>query len=103
MNDSSKNPKNLSNHILPNSATLVGVCMMVISIIKGMHVGYAGQIIDKILAIDSIIFMGSAACSYLSMRLPDFSLRLENFADSSFMFGLAVMVVGTMGLAFEIF
>lgn len=99
MNNSSQN---LSNHILPNSATLVGVCMTVISIIKGMHVGYAGQIIDKVLAIDSIIFMGSAICSYLSMRLPDFSLRLENVADSSFMFGLVIMVVGTLGLAFEI-
>jgi len=77
--------------------------MMVISIIKGMHVGYGGQIIDKILAIDSIIFMGSAYCSYLSMRLPNFSLRLEKFADSVFMFGLSIMVVGTVGLAYEIF
>lgn len=94
--------RNLSNHILPNSATLAGVCMTVISIIKGMHVGYAGQIIDKILALDSIIFMGSAICSYLSMRVPAFSLRLENLADSSFMFGLVIMVVGTVGLAFEI-
>lgn len=100
MNDSSKN---LSNHILPNSATLVGVCMMVISIIKGMHIGYAGQIIDKVLAMDSIIFMVSAICSYLSMRLSALSLRLENFADNSFMFGLVIMVVGTVGLAFEIF
>ena len=55
MNSSSRN---LSNHILPNSAALAGVCMMVIGIIKGMHVGYTGQIIDKILAIDSIIFYG---------------------------------------------
>lgn len=95
--------KNISNHILPNSATLVGVCMTVISIIKGMHVGYGGQIIDKMLAVDSIIFMGSAFCSYLSMRLPAFSLRLENFADSAFMFGLFIMAVGTVGLAYEIF
>lgn len=100
MNDTSRN---ISNHILPNSATLVGVCMMVISIIKGMHVGYGGQIIDKILAIDSIIFMGSAYCSYLSMRLPNFSLRLEKLADSAFMFGLSIMVAGTVGLAYEIF
>ena len=100
MNSSSRN---LSNHILPNSAALAGVCMMVIGIIKGMHVGYTGQIIDKILAIDSIIFMVSAICSYLSIRLPDFSLRLESLADSSFMFGLVIMVFGTVGLAFEIF
>jgi len=93
----------LSNHILPNSATLVGVCMMAISIIKGMHIGYAGQIIDKMLAIDSLVFVGSAICSYLSMRLPNFPAQLENLADNAFMFGLIIMVAGTIGLAFEIF
>lgn len=94
---------NLSNHILPNSATLVGVCITVISIIKGMHVGYAGQIIDKMLAIDSIIFMVSTACSYLSMRIARLSVRLEKWADNLFMFGLIIMAAGTVGLAFEIF
>jgi hypothetical protein len=93
---------NLSNHILPNSATLVGVCMMVISIIKGMHVGYGGKIIDKLLAIDSIIFVGSSILSYLSMRISGLYVRLENIADNSFMFGLLIMAVGTVGLAFEI-
>jgi hypothetical protein len=94
--------KNLSGHILPNSATMAGVCVTVISIIKGMHVGYSGLIIDKVLAFDSMIFLGSAACSYFAMRLQDNSLRLENFADGLFMFGLLMMVIGTVGFAFEI-
>lgn len=95
-------PKNLSGHILPNSATMAGVCVTVISIIKGMHIGYPGLVVDKILALDSIIFLGSAACSYFAMRFEELSLRLENLADSSFMFGLLLMVVGTVGFAFEI-
>ncbi len=98
--------KNLSGHILPNAATMAGVCVTVISIIKGMHIGYPGLIIDKVLAMDSIIFLGSAVCSYFAMRLAvnrvDLSLRLENLADSSFMFGLLLMVVGTVGFSFEI-
>ena len=95
--------KHLSGHILPNSATMAGVCVTVISIIKGMHVGYQGLIIDKILAFDSIIFLGSAASSYFSMRFTAVSpIRLESLADSLFMLGLLLMVVGTVGFAFEI-
>ncbi len=99
MNNSSKN---LSGHILPSSATMAGVCVTVISIIKGMHIGYSGLIVDKVLALDSIIFLGSAACSYFSIRLQRLSLRLESLADGLFMFGLLLMVVGTVGFAFEI-
>jgi hypothetical protein len=99
MSDSSKN---LSSHILPNSATMAGVCVTVISIIKGMHVGYSGLIVDKVLALDSIIFLGSAACFYFAMRSQFNSSRLENLADGLFMFGLLMMVVGTVGFAFEI-
>lgn len=95
-------PKNLSTHILPNSATMAGVCVTVISIIKGMHVGYSGLIIDKILALDSMIFLASALCSYFSMRYHDMSLRLEGMADALFMYGLLLMVIGTVGFAFEI-
>ncbi|MBI1174609.1 MAG: hypothetical protein GC139_04995 [Sideroxydans sp.] len=94
--------KNLSGHILPNSATMAGVCVTVISIIKGMHIGYSGLMIDKILALDSVIFLGSAACSYFAMRTTRLASRLENLADSSFMFGLLLMVVGTVGFSFEI-
>ena len=102
----SNSPKNLSGHILPNAATMAGVCVTVISIIKGMHIGYPGLIIDKVLALDSIIFLASAACSYFAMRfttgLPELSPRLENVADGSFMFGLLLMVIGTVGFSFEI-
>jgi hypothetical protein len=94
--------KNLSGHILPNSATMAGVCVTVISIIKGMHIGYPGLIIDKVLALDSMIFLASGACSYFSMRFSEQATRLENFADGTFMFGLLLMVVGTVGFAFEI-
>ena len=98
----SNNPGNLSNHILTNSATMAGVCMTVISIIKGMHIGYPGLIIDKVLALDSMIFLASAASSYFAMRVRHLSSRLENLADGAFMFGLLLMVTGTVGFAFEV-
>lgn len=81
---------------------MAGVCVTVVSIIKGMHIGFSGLIIDKVLAFDSIIFLASATCSYFSMRIQKRSSQLENLADGSFMFGLLLMVVGTVGFAFEI-
>ena len=46
------NSNDLSHHILPNSATMVGVCIMVISIVKSMSPGLASYLIDKALAVD---------------------------------------------------
>lgn len=82
---------------------MAGVCVTVVSIIKGMHIGYSGLVIDKILAMDSMIFLASAASSYFSMRVgsPAFSFRLERWADTLFMFGLLLMVLGTVGFTFE--
>jgi hypothetical protein len=45
----------LSHHILPNSATMVGACIMVISIVKSLNPGLTNYLIDKALAIDSFI------------------------------------------------
>jgi hypothetical protein len=95
--------KNLSSHILPASATMVGVCMTVISIVKLAHVGTAGMVIDKILAFDSVLFLLSAAFSYLSLRAEhDAAGRLEYFADGAFMVGLIFMVVAAFALSFEL-
>ena len=58
----------LSHHILPNSATMVGVCIMVISIVKGMPADTVNYFIDKALAVDCVLFMVSALFSFISIR-----------------------------------
>lgn len=99
---SSFSNRNLSSHILPASATMVGVCMTVISIVKLAHVG-AGMVIDKILAFDSVLFLLSAIFSYLSLRAEhDVAGRLEYLADGTFMVGLIFMVMAAFVLSFEL-
>lgn len=95
--------KNLSGHILPTSATMVGVCMTVISIVKLSHGGIASQLIDKILVFDSALFLLSAMFSYLSLRVSRNTGRLEGFADHFFMVGLVFMVFASFVLSFELF
>ncbi|OHX11024.1 hypothetical protein BI343_05440 [Chromobacterium amazonense] len=93
--------RNLAHHILPTSATMLGVCMTVIPIIKLMKVGHVGTIIDELLADDSVIFLISALLSYLSIRRPNWG-RLERHADIAFVFGLCGMSVCAVLLSFEL-
>jgi hypothetical protein len=92
----------LSHHILPNSATMVGVCIMVISIVKSMGPGLAKHLIDKALAIDSLLFMISALLSFLSIRLEQPTERLERWAEMIFLIGLVSMTLITVIFSFEI-
>lgn len=91
----------LSQHILPTSAQLVGVCLTVISLVKVLHLGQAGSLLDKLLAIDALLFTISTALSYASMRGVK-SESLEKYADQFFMLGLLELGICAILLSFEI-
>jgi hypothetical protein len=92
----------VSSHILPTSATMVGVCMTVVSIVKLTHVSMLGTVIDKILGIDGLLFLASAFLSYSSIRSERLAVRLESLADHAFIIGLTLMGVAATVLAFEL-
>ncbi len=98
--------QNLSHHILPNSSMMLGVCMTVISIIKVVGVRHGQNKIAEAFALDSIFFLVSAVLSYASMRIDrqtEHAVRLEKFADASFVFGLLFMTCAGFVLAYEFF
>ena len=97
----SEQSNDLSQHILPTSAQLVGVCLTVISLVKVLHLGQAGSLLDKLLAIDALFFTISTALSYSSMR-GEKSANLERYADQFFMLGLLELGGCAVLLAFEI-
>ena len=97
-----KDSNDLSHHILPNSATMVGVCIMVISIVKTMKPGLVHHLIDKALAIDSLLFMISALISFSSIRLEQSTEHLERWAEIIFLVGLVSMTLITVIFSFEI-
>jgi hypothetical protein len=96
------NSNNISHHILPNSATMVGVCIMVISIVKSLGPGLTNYWVDKALAIDSLLFMISALLSFSSIRLYQPAVPLERFAEIIFLLGLVSMTLITVIFSFEI-
>lgn len=93
---------NLSSHILPTSATMVGVCMTVISLAKLLEERTRPGMVDEMMAFDGLIFLVSALCSYLSIRSPRNAERLERIADLAFMGGLLLMVFTSFLLAYEL-
>lgn len=92
----------LSTHILPASATMIGVCMTLLSI---GHIGPPGEmrwLIDKLLAMDALLFLASALLSFMSMRAELQRARLELLAEWVFMVGLSLLALVGLVLAFAI-
>lgn len=92
----------LATHILPSSATMIGVCMTVLSI---GHLGPRGDlhvVIDKLLAVDALVFLASALMSFTSMRARRSGTRFEARAEAVFIVGLAVLALVAVVLAFEV-
>jgi hypothetical protein len=92
----------LSAHILPTSATLVGACMTVISVVKLMHPGGVGVLIDKLLALGTVLFLASALLSFVAMRVQRAGSRLESFAEILFVVALGVAGIAAVVLSFQI-
>lgn len=94
--------KGLSAHILPTSATMIGVCMTVLSI---GHLNPGGElrwVVDKLLAVDALVFLTSAMLSFVSMRVRRSGLRYEAHAEVVFIAGLGILTMVALVLAFAI-
>ncbi len=60
----------VARHILPVSATMVGVCMTVISVVQLIPKSRVSSLVDATLALDNLLFLVSAGLSYYSIRTP---------------------------------
>lgn len=94
--------RGLSAHILPASATMVGVCMTVLSIGRLGPSGEWRMLIDKLLAVDALVFLTSALLSFMSMRWRGTDSLYESRAEVVFIIGLGLLALGAVALAFTI-
>lgn len=92
----------LADHILPTSATMVGVCITVISVAQLIPKHGISRHADELLAIDSLLFMTSATLSYFSIRRPSAAGTYERMADVVFLVALAIMVIVGFIVSFEL-
>ena len=92
----------LSAHILPASATMIGACLTALYISLLGPRGDLRTVIDKLLAVDALVFLVSALLSFLSMRSRRMGLRYETRAELIFVAGLGLLALGAVVLAFAI-
>ena len=98
-----KKSTDISQHILPVSATMVGVCMTVITVMQIAPKNRLTSIADDLLAIDSLLFLISTLLSYWTIRPSPSNQKFELWADRFFLIGMIFMVVISFLVAFELF
>ncbi len=96
-----KNGKNISHHILPTAANLLGLCFVILSVIKVMKLG-AETIIDELVAAAVFVFLVASIFSYASIRSKTQTDRYEKIADIVFLTGLVLLTITAMIIVFEI-
>ncbi|CCE10706.1 putative membrane protein [Bradyrhizobium sp. STM 3843] len=95
----------LASHILPVSATMIGVCATLIGLVKLAEAKLGPSHVDEYAALTAVIFLASALASYLSIRFserPRVSARIERIADLIFLVGLVGITLVATLFAYEV-
>ena len=95
----------LSGHILPVSATLIGVCVTLVGLVKVVEIKLGSSRVDEYAALAAIAFLTCSIASYLSIRCAandNLTYWLEQAADVIFVAGLiAITMIATL-FAYEV-
>jgi hypothetical protein len=95
----------LASHILPVSATMIGVCATLIGLVKLAEAKHGSSHVDEYAALAAVTFLASALTSYLSIRWSDrmkFSAWVEQIADFIFLVGLVGITLVATLFAYEV-
>ena len=100
MSEKANNKKNISRHILPTSANLLGLCFVILSFIKVLKLGNE-TIIDELVVVAIGLFFTSSFFSYVSMRSNRWAESCEKIADTIFLIGLFLLSLCSILVAYE--
>lgn len=92
-------------HIFTASAAMVGVCLTVIGIIRlVISLRRADILVDDLLAVDAILYLGSCLISYWALRgrSQRRNHRLERIADAIFLIALTLTAINAASIAWAI-
>jgi multisubunit Na+/H+ antiporter MnhG subunit len=102
MSDNDKNGrKYVSHHILPTSSNLLGLCFVILSLMKVLKVDRE-TIIDELIAVAILLFLVASVLSYASMRSDQQHERYERAADIFFLTGLVVLSIISVIVVFVV-
>ena len=97
-----ENQNDKSPHILNASSNLLGLCFVVLTSLKLLHISQK-TFIDEITLFAIVLFMASCILSFLSIR-GDIkkSGKFENIADYLFLVGIILLFVTSILFSFNI-
>ena len=101
MPENGNGKKYVSHHILPTAANLLGLCFVILSVIKVMRLG-AQTVIDELVASAIVIFLVACVLSYASIRSRTKTDLYEKVADIVFLAGLGLLTLTSLIIVFEI-
>lgn len=93
--------KNVSHHILPTAANLLGICFLIVTFIKASGLKNK-TVLDDFAGLGIIIFLFASIFSYAAMRSATKAEVYERIADLIFISGLGLMAFITLIIAFEV-
>jgi hypothetical protein len=96
--------RELSRHILPTSATMIGICTTLIGLVKVAEAKIGPSRVDEYAALAALRFLISATASYLSIRFSDrgrLGAQCEKLADQVFLAGLFSITIIALLFAYE--
>jgi hypothetical protein len=102
MNMNERERKNMSQHILPIAANLLGLCFLILSLKKLWKVDGVARFVDKLDGVAIIVFLVASVLSYMSMRSRERSELYERIADIIFLAGLFMLTLIAVVTVFEI-
>ena len=98
--DTNENPENrdrdIASHIFTTSSVMLGLCLTIISIMRGRENPDPLQtVVDDLIAMDALIFLSTCFLSYAALRVRHVKNihRLESIADVVFLIGMTLMAV----------
>ena len=101
MPDRSDDKRNISKHILPTAANLLGLCFVILGMVRIYAVGHQ-TLLDEMAALSMLLFLSACLFSYASIRAKNKSERYEKIADALFIVGLTFITFMAIVIAFEI-
>lgn len=103
MSEDSNNKENISQHILPVSANLLGLCFILINFLQYWKMSKTvDTVLDNLVGVAIVLFLISSVLSYMSMRAKKKEVIYERIADYVFLSGLFFMTGVSLMIAFEV-
>ena len=97
--------RDIAVHIFSASSVLLGLCLTIISVVRGGSRGdRLNTIVDDILAVDALIFLVACFLSYAGMRSKHLRPmhKVESVADGAFLLGLTGLGLACALLAWTV-